>query len=78
MAGLYFNLGGAGQVQARPPGTAAPRPATVSEAAFGPSLSASFPSRWESLKPNDATGVTFWAGVGAVGLLVLLYHSLPE
>lgn len=76
--GLMFNLGGDFRAQARPPGTSAPAPATVGEAAFGPSTSSRQPGRVRALAPNDAAGITFCAGVIAVGLLVVLYHSLPE
>lgn len=56
-----------------------PAPATATEAAFGPGYSQSgSPSTVAVLAPNDPFGAAFWTGIIAVGLLLLIRHSLPN
>ena len=80
MAGLSLMAGGQARVRAGATvgPAASPAPASVAEAAFGPGASASAPSRRGLLLPNDAFGITLWAGVAAVGVLLVVRHSLPR
>ncbi len=76
MPGL--NLGTYGGVSARPQATTAPNQATsVTAAAFGPGYSVSGPSTGAALTPNDPGGIAFWTGVGGIGGLAYLRHTLP-
>lgn len=76
MPGL--NLGTYGGVSARPQATTAPNQSTsVTAAAFGPGYATSPPSMGAALTPNDPGGITFWVGVGGIGGLVYLRHTLP-
>ena len=73
-----LNLGTFGGVSARPQATTAPNQATsVTSAAFGPGYTVSGPSMGSALTPNDAFGIAFWTGVGAVGGLWYLRRTLP-
>lgn len=55
------------------------RATSAGEAAYGPGYSAAgTPSRSAALAPNDPFGVAFWTGVGCLGLLLLIRHSLPN
>jgi hypothetical protein len=77
MPGL--NLGTYGGTASRPQATTAPNQATsVTSAAFGPGYTVSGPSTGAALTPNDPGGITFWAGIGGIGGLVYLRHSLPS
>ena len=61
--------------------TAAPssdQATSVTAAAFGPGYTTSAPSMGAALTPNDAFGISFWLGVGAIALLVFIRHSLPR
>ncbi len=76
MPGL--NLGTYGGVSARPQATTAPNQATsVTAAAFGPGYTVSGPSTSAALTPNDPGGIAFWVGLGGIGGLVYLRHTLP-
>ena len=78
MAGLRLGVNGVimgGSPSYSSVGASAP---TVTEAAFGSVNTASAPSSNEVLKPNNGFGLTFWAGVVAVGLLVAVRRSLPN
>lgn len=80
MAGLNLAAGGSARVRASAgvgPATAS-QPAGVAEAAFGPGASSSVPARRGVLLPNDAFGITLWSGVAALGLLLVVRHSLPR
>lgn len=81
MAGL--NLGVMGGVRARANASGYTGgggvPPTATAAAFGPGYtSAGTPSRAEALAPNDPFGIAFWGGIAALGLLLLIRHSLPN
>lgn len=73
MAGL--NLGVMGGVKLSTPQS---QPASIAEAAYGSGFSGPAPSRGEALAPNDAFGMSFWSGVGAIVLLLVIRHSLPR
>jgi hypothetical protein len=76
MPGL--NLGTFGGVSTRPQATTAPNQATsVTAAAFGPGYTMRGPTTGSCLTPNNAFGINFWAGVGGIGGLVVLRHTLP-
>lgn len=63
------------------PATSAPdasQASSVTAAAFGPGYTTSAPSTGSALMPNDAFGITFWVGVGALALLVFIRQSLPR
>lgn len=51
---------------------------SVTAAAFGPGYTTSAPSTTQALLPNDAFGISFWLGVGAIALLVFIRQSLPR
>ena len=51
---------------------------SVTAAAFGPGYTTSAPTMGSALTPNDAFGISFWLGVGAIALLVFIRHSLPR
>ena len=51
---------------------------SVTAAAFGPDYTTSAPSMGSALTPDDAFGVSFWLGVGAIALLIFIRHSLPR
>lgn len=56
-----------------------PGNASATSKGFGQAYTASgAPSTASALTPNDAFGVAFWGGVGALILLVVLRHSLPQ
>jgi hypothetical protein len=77
MPGL--NLGTFGGVAARPQATTAPNQATsVTAAAFGPGYTVSGPSTSSALAPNDAFGISFWLGIGAIAALAYIRHTLPR
>lgn len=77
MPGL--NLGTFGGVANRPQATTAPNQATtVTAAAFGPGYSVKGPSTASALMPNDAFGISFWTGIGGIGGLAYLRHTLPS
>lgn len=71
-----------GGVSARPQATtASPDTAqvtSVTAAAFGPGYTTSAPDMGSALTPDDAFGISFWLGVGALALLVFIRHSLPR
>ena len=70
---LTIQAGARGTVRA---GAAPARPATASEAAYGPAVSRSGMAG-SPLAPNDAGGIAFLVGVAGVAALVLIYYSLP-
>ncbi len=77
MPGLQ--LGTFGGVARRPQATTAPNQTTsVTAAAFGPGYSVAAPSTGSALAPNDAFGISFWLGVGAIVALVYIRHTLPR
>lgn len=54
-------------------------PTTATEAGFGPGYSvAGSPSTANIVSPNDPFGVALWGGIGALVLLLLIRHSLPN
>ena len=74
-----MNLGTFGGVARRPQATTAPNQTTsVTSAAFGPGYSVAAPSTGSALTPNDPFGISFWWGVGALGGLAYLRHTLPS
>jgi hypothetical protein len=81
MAGLSLKVGGFGGV-----GSTASAPSygtdqsfnTVTQAAFGPGVSAQAATPGDILTPNDGFGVALWAGIAAVVLLVCIRTSLPK
>lgn len=58
--------------------TAAPNTGTVDYAAFQPGSSQQMQSRGSTLSPGTPFGLTFWVGVGSLGVLALIRHSLPK
>lgn len=58
-------------------GATLPPPPSSTAAAFGPAYTGAPPSRTAALAPNDPFGVAFWTGIAALGLLLLIRHSLP-
>ncbi len=71
-------MGTFGGTAARPQATTSPNQATsVTAAAFGPGYTVKGPSTASALAPNDPFGISFWVGVGGVGGLVYLRHTLP-
>lgn len=79
MAGLSLKVGGFGGVGST--GTPAYGTQesynTVTSAAFGPGSTVKVPSTGDVLAPNDGFGLAFTVGLVAIGLLVLIRHSLP-
>jgi hypothetical protein len=74
-----LQLGTFGGVSQRTQPVTAPQPSTsVTSAAFGPGYTASPPSTGKALIPNDAFGISFWLGVGAIAGLWYLRHTLPR
>lgn len=78
MSGLQLGIGGGVRAVPITPAVATPAPQTISEAAFGPNVSASAPSAASALAPNDAAGIALWSGVAGVALLLVVRHSLPK
>lgn len=78
MAGLDLMAGGRVRASAGVGPASSPAPATVTQAAFGPSASSSPPRRAATLMPNDAFGITLVTGVAGVALLLIVRHSLPR
>lgn len=78
MSGL--NLGVMGGVKAGTgTGYATSAPASATQAGFGPGYTqAGAPSDGSCLAPNDGFGLALWSGVIALGLLLLIRHSLPS
>lgn len=77
MPGMNFRAYGG--VSARPQAETAPEASTVTAAAFGPGYSSdSGGGAGAALFPNDAFGISFWIGVGAIVGLVVIRHSLPQ
>ena len=52
--------------------------ASVTEAAFGNGATTATPSGLSSLHPRTASGMAFYTGVAAIGLLYLIRRSLPN
>lgn len=84
MAGLSLGLGTQGHVGVAGMGSGhssvqqSQKPASATAMAYGSGYSNAKPSsRGAALTPNDAFGVAFWWGVGSLGLLILIRHSLP-
>ena len=78
MPGLSLGVMGGVRAQAGNGMSSTPAPATATEAAFGPGYTQTgTPSTGATLAPNDAFGVAFWTGVAALGLLLVIRHSLP-
>lgn len=77
-AGLRFTTGldfnGAGGVRAGQ----SSQPASIGEAAYGAGYTDAAPNLSNALTPNDPFGVSFWAGIGAIVLLVVIRQSLPR
>ena len=84
MSGLMNGGGGVGSATGQtvqPTFSSSSSPASVSEAAFGPGYGQGdngAGSLLSALNPLQAFGLTFWSGVIAVGLLLLVRHSLPN
>ena len=78
MAGLRLGVNGVIQGSAPSYSSVGASAPTVTEAAFGSGNTASAPRTNEVLKPNNGFGLTFWSGVVAVGLLVMVRRSLPN
>lgn len=76
MAGLDLGLGA--HVKMGNGYSSVPHPATATEAAFGPAYTGVQPSSSAALVPNDPFGIALWTGIVALGLLVLIRHSLPN
>jgi hypothetical protein len=76
MPGLRLGTfgGTTGTVQAT---TAPSRATSVTSAAFGPGYTMSPPSTKAALWPNDPAGIAFWTGIGGIGGLWYLRHTLP-
>jgi hypothetical protein len=76
MAGLnLMGMGGARVTGGYTGGNAS----TASQSAFGSGVSTgNYPSNASALAPNDPFGVALWTSVVAVGLLLLIRHSLPN
>lgn len=51
-------------------------PATAAVAAFSPNATVSITTAGHPLHPNQPFGLAFWTGIGALGLLLLIRHSL--
>ena len=77
MAGLNLRAYGGVSTRATPL-TAPVSVGTATAAAFGPGYTAGCPSTFDILKPNDAFGHAFVAGVIAIGLLIFVRHTLPR
>lgn len=59
--------------------SSAPDGGTATQMAFGPGYTqAGSPGAKSALLPNDPFGIAFWAGIAAIGLLVVIRHSLPR
>lgn len=80
MPGLSLKVGGFGGVgtTASPSYGSQASYDTVTQAAFGPGVTAPVASTSDLLMPNDAFGVAFWSGVVAVAALIFIRHSLPR
>ncbi len=59
------------------PTTSAPS-ASVAAQAFGGATASGASNGTSSLLGFHGVGIKFWAGVAGVGLLLWVYHSLPE
>jgi hypothetical protein len=81
MPGLNLGLGARGHVGISGAGSgysSTQTPASATEMAYGPSYASGKPGGTKAaLAPNDAFAVAFWWGVGSLGLLILIRHSLP-
>lgn len=80
MPGIALRTFGGASARLQPT-TAAPsqdQVTSVTAAAFGPGYATSAPDMGSALMPNDAFGISFWLGVGALALLVFIRHSLPR
>lgn len=73
MAGLKFTTG----VTASAGPGVSQTATTAGQAAWGPSYGTQKTNGVSALLPNDPAGIAFWAGVGSVGVLWFLRHSLP-
>lgn len=52
---------------------------TATQMAFGPGYSQTGkPSNSSALLPNDPFGIGFWASIAAIGVLLVVRHSLPR
>lgn len=72
-------FGGVGaRVQPTTSAASSQQATSVTAAAFGPGYASSAPSAGAALAPDDAFGISFWLGVGAIALLVFIRHSLPR
>lgn len=80
MAGLNLGVMGGVRAQANAGGNGTVvNPTTATQAAFGAGATASGrPSAAQALTPNDPFGIAFWGGVAALGLLLVIRHSLPQ
>jgi hypothetical protein len=78
MSGL--NLMGNVKVAANTSGYSSDQNASsATEMAFGPGYTdPGTPSSKGALLPNDPFGIGLWAGVAALGLLLVIRHSLPR
>jgi hypothetical protein len=55
-----------------------PQVSSVTAAAFGPGYTSAAPSASSALTPDDAFGLSFWLGIGAIALLIFIRQSLPR
>jgi hypothetical protein len=51
---------------------------SATAAAFGSGYSTPVQSTGSALTPNDAGGMSFWAGIAGLAILVVVRHSLPR
>ena len=78
MAGLRLGVNGVIQGSSPSYSSVGAQAPTVTEAAFGMGNTSAAPSTFETLKPNNGFGFTFWGGIVAVGLLIMVRRSLPN
>lgn len=78
MPGLKLGvMGGVSSSQTAGTGSVSP-PSSATEAAFGPGYTnGGSPSTLNAITPNDPFGIAFIGGLVALGLLLLIRHSLP-
>ena len=53
-------------------------PVTAGIAAFSPNATVAATTSGSPLHPNQPFGLAFWTGVAAIGLLLVVRHSLPR
>lgn len=79
MPGLNLGAGAQVRVGSQPTYGTVPNPMTSAQAGYGYGGTDSGGSEGlRALMPNDPAGITFWAGMFSLALLMSLYWSLPN